>query len=272
LGAGSVIHAVHSNDVWQMGGLKKYMPVTHVTFLIATLAISGVWPFAGFFSKDEILMGALVSGHWIVFGVALAVAALTAFYMFRIYILTFLGEGRSPSAHHAHESNWIMLTPLVILSIYSIGAGFVDIPKWVYFGAHQGHAAHGIGKYIWLLGSLAAAIGISLSFLMYARKEITFKTENVARRLGFVYVTVKNKFYIDEVYLFVTRKIIFRMVSLPIAWFDRVVVDGSMNSGAWVSRVMSFGITERQNGKIQGYLFWEMLGVLLLMILIYGLA
>ena len=120
LAAGAVIHAVNTNNIWEMGGLAKKMPVTHATFLVATLAISGIWPFAGFFSKDEILASALASGHYVIFAVALAVAGMTALYMFRIYFVTFWGKNRSDTAGHAHEAPAVMLLPLVILAILSV--------------------------------------------------------------------------------------------------------------------------------------------------------
>jgi NADH:ubiquinone oxidoreductase subunit 5 (subunit L)/multisubunit Na+/H+ antiporter MnhA subunit len=125
LGAGSVIHAVHSNDVRAMGGLRKKMPVTGITFLVGCLAISGVWPFAGFFSKDMIL-AALKEAHLMtLYAVALGVAFLTAFYMFRLYFLTF--EGPAPEHGHAHESPWTMTLPLVVLAALSCAAGFASL-------------------------------------------------------------------------------------------------------------------------------------------------
>jgi len=166
LGAGAVIHAVHSNEIWDMGGLRRKMPITHITFLIATLAICGFWPLSGFFSKDEILAAALDNGHTFIFGVALFVAGLTAFYMFRIYLVTFWGEPRGSHAHHAHEAPPVMWIPLAVLAVLSVVAGFVPMAGFVGIGA--AHAEHGgINFAIAVPATLAALLGTGTAFLLY---------------------------------------------------------------------------------------------------------
>ncbi|MCM2277695.1 MAG: NADH-quinone oxidoreductase subunit L [Oligoflexia bacterium] len=263
LGAGSVIHAVHSNEIWKMGGLKAKMPVTHATFAIATLAIAGIWPFAGFFSKDEILAAALGSGHTGIFTLGLMVAGLTAFYMSRIYFVTFWGKAKTEHASHAHESPWIMLIPLVILAVLSIGAGFVPFGEFVRFGAAHGEA-HGINPMIAAAGTLAGVLGIGFAWLLY-RDGLAERSGVIARALGGGYRLIRNKFYFDELYLFVTHKIIFRLVAAPIAWFDRHVVDGGVNLSGWSARVFGSAVSYLQTGQVQTYGSWFVGGAVLLL-------
>ncbi|MEK7689955.1 MAG: NADH-quinone oxidoreductase subunit L, partial [Bdellovibrionota bacterium] len=131
LGAGCVIHAVHANDLWKMGGLASRMPVTHFAFAAAVLAISGVWPFSGFFSKDEILAAVLLGDRPVFFAGGLLVAGLTAYYMARVYVLAFHGSPRSAEAGHAHEAPLLMLVPICILTVLSIGSGWVHFADYV---------------------------------------------------------------------------------------------------------------------------------------------
>jgi NADH-quinone oxidoreductase subunit L len=166
LGAGAIIHAVHSNEIWDMGGLWKKMPVTHVTFLIACLAIAGVPPLAGFWSKDEILLASLETGHYGVFAVAFFVAGLTAFYMFRIYFVTFWGPHRGHGAEHAHEAPVVMLLPLLVLAGLSIVAGFVPMGDYVSIGAHAEHHAASTGPSPAAVG--IGVLGIALAAFLYA--------------------------------------------------------------------------------------------------------
>ena len=266
LGAGSIIHAVHSNDVWDMGGLKKKMPVTHITFAIAVLAIAGIWPFAGFFSKDEILATALHGGHTVHFVGGLLVAGCTAFYMARIYFLSFWGKARTDKASHAHESSWVMLLPLCFLAFLAMTTGFVPFAELVKIGplAHEG-----IDLSVAIPGTLMALIGLSLSAWMYSG---SFKTsDKVAQGLGQVYVTIKNKFYVDEIYQFVTHKIIFRFVAAPVAWFDRNIVDGGVNLTGSVMRGWSSAMTRLQTGQLQTYLMWFVAGTVAVGLLLWKL-
>lgn len=249
LGAGSVIHAVHSNEIWKMGGLAKKMPVTHVTFLIATIAISGIPPLAGFFSKDEILAAALGNHHPIIFGVGFLVAGITPFYMFRIYFVTFQGEARSDGANHAHESSTVMLIPLVVLAVLATVSGWVPFSDWVHVGEPLEH--HGINWAIAIPAIVIAGLGIAVAWLFYGRP--SDQAQIWVQRLGGVYVLIKQKFYIDQVYLFVTHKIIFRFISRPIAWFDRHVVDGGVNLSGWGTRKMGEMLSILQTGQVQTY-------------------
>jgi NADH-quinone oxidoreductase subunit L len=264
--AGAVIHAVHSNSIWDMGGLARTMPVTHGTFLVAALAIAGIWPFAGFFSKDEILAAALGSGHTWIFAIALAVAGLTAFYMFRIYLVAFWGKPRSREAEHAHEAPPVMLAPLVALAILSAIAGFVPIGEFVAWGEPLEH--HGIDYRIAIPATLLALAGIGCAGFFYAGQ--SDRAARAAASLGVVYRTVKQKFYIDEVYLFVTHRVIFKFVARPFAWFDRHVVDGGVNLAAWLTRMTGAVCRYLQTGQVQTYGVWYVGGALFVLLILWA--
>ncbi|MDO8304055.1 MAG: NADH-quinone oxidoreductase subunit L [Sedimentisphaerales bacterium] len=264
LGAGAVIHAVHTNNIWEMGGLAKKMPVTHATFLTATLAIAGIWPLAGFFSKDEILAAAQASGHTVIFASSLVVAGLTALYMFRIYFLTFWGKGRSEHTHHAHEAPVVMLVPLVILAVLSVVAGFVPMATYVGIGEAAEH--HGINFAIAIPATAAAVLGIALAWFFYAGQND--RAARAAQAIGGLHRIVKQKFYIDEVYLFVTHKILFKLVAGPIAWFDRHVVDGGVNLSAWITRTSGDKLKYLQTGQVQVYGLWFVGGMLFVLLII----
>lgn len=262
LGAGAVIHAVHTNDVWDMGGLRKKMPITHATFLIAVLAIAGVWPLAGFFSKDEILTAALEGGHYVHFFGGLAVAGLTAFYMARIYFLTFWGKGRTKATDHAHEAPFVMLLPLLILSVLSISAGWIPFGQYIHplvqsAQEHGGH--HGLNWTVVLSGSSMAVIGLLMSWFLYAQNDFNRVNSWISNFQG-LYQVIKKKFYFDEIYLFITHKIIFRLIAGPIAWFDRHAVDGSVNLTGDAIQKSSSIMTLIQTGQLQTYGAWFILG------------
>ena len=236
LGAGAIIHAVHSNEMSEMGGLRKYMPVTHITFLIACLAIAGIPPFSGFFSKDEILAAAFEkSAFW---GVWMSlVAGLTAFYMFRLYFNIFWGK----EAHHEHtphEAPKTMSIPLVFLAVVTCFAGFIPFGHFV--------TASGLSYTIHLNWAVAgtsiciAIIGIALATWLYMKPND--KPARMAESMSSLHRWAYHRFYIDEVYMFITHKIIFRHICMPIAWFDRHVVDGTMNLMATITQSASYHI------------------------------
>jgi NADH-quinone oxidoreductase subunit L len=266
LAAGAVIHAVNTNNIWEMGGLAKKLPVTHGTFLVATLAIAGIWPFAGFFSKDEILVSALAGGHYFIFAVALAVAGLTALYMFRIYLVAFWGESRTDTARHAHEAPIVMLLPLVILAILSATAGFVNFTDYVSIGEPPEH--HGINPAVAVSATIAALAGIILAIFFYAGQ--TGRAAAMSRLLGGIYTLIKQKFYIDEIYLFITRRILFGLIARPFAWFDRNVVDGGVNLSAWITRTTGWELRRLQTGQIQVYGLWFVGGMLFLLLILWA--
>lgn len=268
LGAGAVIHAVHSNSIWDMGGLRRRMPVTHATFLVATLSIAGIWPFAGFFSKDEILAAALEHGHYVIFGIGLVVAGMTAFYMCRIYFVTFWGAGRSQHAEHAHEAPPVMLIPLVVLAVLSVLSGFVPMGTFVSLGHGAGHG--GINPAVAAPSVLLALGGIGLAWLLYGGNPD--RAEALVRRLNGLYTVIKRKFLFDELYLFITKRVIFRFVAAPIAWFDRHVVDGGVNLAGWTTRQLAAGLRFLQTGQVQTYGAWLTVGLITILLICWALG
>ena len=258
LGAGSVIHAVHTNLMTNMGGLRKHMPVTHITFLIACLTIAGIPPLSGFFSKDEILVAAFEHNK-LVFAVQWLVAGITAFYMFRLYFSIFWNHSRE--YHHTpHESPATMTFPLIFLAIASVIAGFVPFHHLV---TSDGRILH--TEFHWIIAIpsvLVALVGMSMATILYYNRNP--KPENLAARLKGIYHVTFQKFFIDEVYLFITQNIIFQFVSRPLAWFDRHVVDASMNFVGNTTVFFSGAIKRIQSGQMQLYIWFFASGALLL--------
>ena len=264
LGAGSIIHAIHSNYLQDMGGLRKYMPITHITFLIAALSIAGFPGFAGFFSKDEILVAAYEHNK-LIYVIGVVVAGLTAFYMFRLYFGIFWGKD-TKYEHTPHESPASMTFPLIFLAFMSIAAGYIHFSEYVTadkapFEAHLNYplAAIAVG---------VGVFGILLAFFFY--KKPTNLPEKVSKAFGSLYQWAFDKFYFDELYLFVTKEIIFKRISAPFAWFDKNVVDGAMNLIGNSTVTSSEKIKKIQSGKVQDYAFAYVAGaVVLAMIFIY---
>ena len=261
LGAGAIIHAVHSNEITQMGGLRKYLPITHITFLIACLAISGIPPFSGFFSKDEILAAAFHHDK-LIFVTLWIVAGLTAFYMFRLYFTVFWGKEREYE-HKPHEASWVMLLPLVVLAVFTCFTGFIPFSNFV-SADNLGFAAH-IDWSIALSGIAVAVTGIGIATVLY--RKYNSKPETIALKTGRFYKTVLNKFYMDEIWMFITKSVIFKRISEPVAWFDRHVVDGMINQTGKQTENASFSIKGLQSGKVQFYAIVFVLGVLFITVL-----
>ncbi|NDV66839.1 NADH-quinone oxidoreductase subunit L [Bacteroides sp. 224] len=266
LGAGSIIHAVHSNEMSDMGSLRKYMPFTHYTFLIACLAIAGIPIFSGFFSKDEILVACFsyspVMG-WVMTGIA----AMTAFYMFRLYYNIFWGkENKEAYAKHTpHESPLTMTLPLVFLALVTCVAGFIPFGEFISSNG-QAYSIH-LDKQVAITSVAIAVLAIGLATWMYIRP-----TQPVAdmleKRFSGLHRAAFRRFYIDEIYQFITHKIIFGCISRPIAWFDRHVIDGFFNFLAWGTQGVSQGIKGFQSGRIQQYAIVFLCGALALVILL----
>lgn len=264
LGAGSVIHAVNSNVLQDMGGLRKYLPITHITFLIAALAIAGVPPFAGFFSKDEILAAAYESNR-LLFWVEWTVAGLTAFYMFRLYFGIFWGKD-TVYKHTPHESPLSMTLPLIFLAVVSAVAGFVPFSQFVSPDL-VGYTTH-IHMNIAAMSVGVGVLGIGIAWIMY--KKETNIADKISSAFGFLYKWTYNKFYFDEIYLFVTREIIFKRIAQPFAWFDKKVVDVTMNLIGNTTVDISKKIKGAQSGKVQDYAFAFVSGVVIMvMVFIY---
>ena len=264
LGAGPVLHAVHSNYFKAMGGLRKYMPITNITFLIAALAIAGVPPFAGFWSKDEILVAAFEHNK-LIYYIGVFVAGLTAFYMFRIYFGIFWGKD-TQYKHAPHESPISMTFPLMVLALISLVGGFIPFSKYV-SADRLGFEAH-LNIPLAVVAVSVGLIGIALAWVFY-KKENNLASK-FADSFGAFYKWTYHKFYIDEVYLFVTKKIIFNLIAAPIAWFDKKYVDGTMEGIGNKTVVISKKIKGMQSGKVQDYAFSFIAGVVILaMVFIY---
>ncbi len=257
LGAGAVIHLVHSNDMKDMGGLRKYMPITHITFLIACLAIAGIPPFAGFFSKEEILL-ATFHANKLVFCIALFTSGLTAFYMFRLYFSIFWKKEALLHGEHHNEGTLSMKIPLLILGSCALLAGFVPISSLVTSDGAE------LETHINILFSLTPVLfgiaGILLALNLY--KTENDKPQKIANVMGGFYKAAYKKFYIDEIYLFLTQKIIFNLIGKPAAWFDKNIVDGIINKMAGGTAIISEQIKGIQSGKVQAYALYFFLGII----------
>lgn len=259
LGAGALIHAVHSNDYTAMGGLRKYMPITHWTFLIGCLAIAGIPPFSGFFSKDEILSAAYAWSPWM--GVWMTmVAALTAFYMFRLYYLIFWWKKHDTAHHTPHDAPWTMSVPLIFLAAVSCVAGFIPFGHYVTWD-NMPYDIH-LDPTIAVTSVVIAIAAIALATVMY-RKENAIPAR-LRAAMPHLWNWAFHRFYWDELYMFITHKIIFNLICRPIAWFDRHIIDGTMDALANITNKASFAIRGLQSGQIRTYVRVYLIGALLL--------
>ncbi len=261
--AGAIIHAVHSNENSQMHGLHKYMPITSFAFLIGCLAIAGIPPFAGFWSKDEILVACYEKGlGW---GIWMSmVAGLTAFYMFRIYFLIFHWKKHEVHTEHApSDQPWTMTLPLIILAAISIVAGFVPAHDMVTWDGKELHT-----QLNWTVAGtsvLIACIGIGLAYKMYFKENEL--PDKLQARFSGLWEAAYRRFYMDELYQFITHKVIFQSICKPIARFDRAVIDGFFNLLASVTGSAAYGIRRLQNGSIQSYVYVYLVGALALAVI-----
>ncbi len=268
--AGALIHAIGSNDYTAMHGLRKYMPVTHVTFLIGCLAIAGIIPFAGFFSKDEILTACF--GNSIVWYVWMSfVAGLTAFYMFRLYYLIFWWkEHKVADAHHTpHDQPWTMTLPLVILAVVSCVAGFVPFGTLVTWNGEPMFAYDGVFTNFQHLDWSVASISLLVAIVAIAIATAMYKKENplpakMRQAMPRLWNWAYHRFYWDELYMWVTHRVIFDKICRPIAWFDRHIIDGTMDGFARVTQWASVAIRPLQSGHVQMYVWYYLIGALLL--------
>ena len=276
LGAGSVIHGLHEEqDICKMGGLKKKMPVTFWTFIIGTLALSGVPPFSGFYSKDSILAQALEEKSYLLFGVAVFVAALTTFYMFRLFFVAFLGEARNEKAKHAHESPKVMTLPLVVLAVFAVIGGFIGITNNYgsqFFTDHEKLSVtqqaleplHNI--FPMLCGVGAVAVGLFLALSLYKNTA----TDPLPAKLGALAEAMKNKFYFDELYeATVVRAHDF--LAAVADWIDRWILEGAIIGAIRGGTDLSGrALRLAQTGNLQTYAFLFVLGVALLLYFVLG--
>lgn len=281
LGAGSVIHAMHEEqDIQKFGGLKKYMPRTYLTFLIAALAISGIPPLSGFFSKDEILWYSFANGNIIFWIIGAGTAFMTAFYMFRLYILTFEGKERFSSDKHPHESPAVMTIPLIVLAILSIIGGFIGIPElfsgehgnqfhnWlapVFKDADRKLAAFNMHSHFEEILLMVISIILVLGAIWLARyiylKKPSIATQTAQRFKG-IYNLLWNKYYVDEAYDLVIVNPILK-TSRSFLWkiADNKIIDGTVNGVAKIIDIISRNIRKLQTGVAQFYALVMVIGI-----------
>lgn len=260
LGAGAIIHAVHSNEMDDMGGLWKKLPITGITFGIAWLAIAGIWPFSGFWSKDEILAAAMENNMPIYIILSIA-AGLTAFYMSRLFFRIFFYE-KKQYHHEPHEAGAAMAIPLIVLATFAVFAGLIPFGKFVTSDGVP-YDAH-LNYQVAITSVVISLIGMFIAFKLYYKKNDI--PDRIAASINTLYTWALHKFYFDELWLFVTRKIIFKRISKPIAWFDKKYVDGFMDSLAYVTQASSRAIKNFQSGYIQQYALAYLVGALILVV------
>jgi NADH-quinone oxidoreductase subunit L len=262
LAAGSLIHAVHSNNMSEMGGLRRRMPLTFVVFLIGAAALSGIPPLAGFWSKDEIISTAFKSHHYWIFAATLGTAVLTAFYMTRAVLLTFFGDYRGTA--HPHESPFAMTAPMVLLAGLSCVVGFLGpthlFASWVHFGEvvreppDYGFAA---------VSLIGAAAGILVGYGLYRR----WREPDPLRRLGPVYTFIERKYYLDDLYLHgVVRPLQYRAAA-GVDVVDRRVVDGAVNGVGSTARFAGGVLRYLQSGGVQRYAAILFAGLVILIVI-----
>jgi NADH-quinone oxidoreductase subunit L len=278
LGAGSVMHALHGElDVFKMGGLKKAMPITRITFLVAALAIAGFPGFAGFFSKDLILEAAYMTGHYRLWMVGVVSAFLTAFYVFRAYFLTFEGESRVDEhiAHHLHESPSTMTIPLVVLAVLSLVGGFIGLPHGFLWGDEIGHylepsvAVLGGGMHHPTTGTLVFLIavasgvglaGIGLDYIMYGTHSDL--PDRLATTFSAPYRWLWNKYYVDELYDALIIRPYVRLSRYFWQTVDAGLIDGAVNGVGDLVRVVGGRVRRLQTGNVQAYALAMLVGAL----------
>jgi NADH-quinone oxidoreductase subunit L len=285
LGAGSVIHAMHhEQDIRKMGGLKKAMPVTHITFLIACLAIAGIPPFSGFFSKDEILTAALGKSTWL-YGIGVIGALMTAFYMFRLYAMTFLGKfrGTLEQEHHLHESPAAITIPLMVLAVLSVVGGWIGIPEVFAANAHAlenflapvfesstrlqeaHHLSH--SAELMLMGGVTFAIIVAI---VYAWGKYSKYKETGAEATGLGKV-LENKWYIDELYDTAIVKPLQALAKLLDTFVEKSGIDGVVNGIGRGIQYTSRQVRLIQSGQVGGYILMMVLALLIFFVIAFFL-
>jgi NADH-quinone oxidoreductase subunit L len=273
LAAGSVIHALAGEqDLRRMGGLKRHLPVTFPVFLVGALAISGVPFLSGFFSKDAILASAFAGGHYVLYGLGLLSAVLTAFYMFRLVYMTFYGEGpASQPGQHIHESSKVMTIPLVILAAFSVLAGYVGLP--VLFGGRADlfgrflegsvktighHLAASTEGLLIFLATAAALAGIILAFVFYRRAPAL--PARLASRFPAFYRLLASEYYVDEICDAVIVRPLIRGAEGIYEQFDIRILDGALNGSAAAAGLAGKGLNVLQSGLVRDYVLAFLIG------------
>ena len=285
LGAGSVIHAMsEEQNIWKMGGLSAKMKITSLTFAVGTLAIAGIPPFAGFFSKDEILWKVWESGNIPFYVLGLLTALLTAFYMARLFFLVFWGDLRNNDPHvveHIHESPVSITLPLILLAIGSALVGFLGFPHANMFESwlqpvinmagethHISETAYDNMEYILMAVSVVVAIlGIIAAYVIYiSNKSLLDGIKNtiIIKKL---YAISLNKWYFDELYNQVVISPLMKISDLLLWRFiDKTIIDGLVNGTSKFYYAMSFGFRDIQSGKVRHYAFFMLIGIVLIFV------
>jgi NADH-quinone oxidoreductase subunit L len=276
LAAGSVILGMHhEQDIWKMGNLRKKMPVTFLTFLVGSLALSGIPPFSGFYSKDAIFAQALEQKNYLLFAVAVAVAGLTAFYTFRLFFVVFFGKEKSGHAEHAHESPAVMTLPLVVLAVFAAIGGFIGITNNYGSEFTAGHETLSFAQQLteplhspvgMFIGIGVAVAGIFLAFTLY--KDAS--TDPLPAKLGVLATWMRDKFYFDELYEATVIRAHDFIAALA-DWIDRWIVEGAciglVRGG---TDLTGRALRLMQTGNLQTYAFLFVLGVALLLYIVLG--
>jgi NADH-quinone oxidoreductase subunit L len=276
LSAGSVILGMHhEQDIWQMGNLRKKMPVTFVTFLIGSLALSGIPPFSGFYSKDAIFAQALEEKSYLLFAVAVFVAGLTAFYTFRLFFVVFFGKEKSGHASHAHESPWVITLPLVVLAVFAAIGGFIGITNSYgsqFAGEHETlsfmqQVLEPLHQPVpMLIGIGVALAGIFLAFSLYKNAA----TDPLPSKLGALATWMRDKFYFDELYEATVIRL-HDFIAAMADWIDRWLVEGLCIGGLrGGTDLTGRALRLMQTGNLQTYAFLFVLGVAVLLYFVLG--
>lgn len=274
LGAGSVIHALaDEQNIWNMGRLSGKMPVTTWTFVIGALALAGIPPLSGFWSKDEILLGAYASGHMWLYILGTIVAFLTAFYMFRLIFVAFFGSNQA--GEHAHESPAVMTAPLLILAVLAVVAGAVGSPLMNYAFAHfvtyPGAVHHEPSTMVMVISSLVALAGIFLAWAIYQKQWISHLA--LRERFQGIYQLLYHKYYIDEIYQWLIDHLVDGTARV-LFWFDIYIINGLVNGIAALTGGAGRVLRYTETGQVQTYAAYMFAGVLIIvgLVIIAGFA
>ena len=287
LGAGVIIHAAHTQDMREMGGLAKHLPVTTATFTVGALALAGFPPLSGFFSKDEILALLLHEGHPVIFGIVVLASGITAFYVTRLWFRVFTGPEQTEQLHEGHTS---MVAPMVVLAAITVVAGLGT----TVYAALLGHEGEWPAPGMWLLSLVIAGTGIGIGWWVYGRRSVNVNTRVWKQRFGYFYDALASKFYFDLTYSFVLVKGYFRLTELAAVFdmraidgvvngasrlwvrgtgatwrFDGAVIDGAVNGLATLARNTGTALRGLQTGRLQNYQRFIVGAVVLLVLGLY---
>lgn len=285
LTAGSVIHKLHTNNIWEMGGLGKKMKVTALTFLIGTLALAGIPPFSGFWSKDEIIVAVskvsftpyfsaqyhniILIISWFLKLVAFGVVLLTAFYMFRLYYIVFCGTYRGKL--QPSENRLVITVPLVVLSLFAIGSGWAGTPfnnlyeKFIHLGHLHLKSVSGLVNMNMIISLGLVVLGILLAYVIYFKKAVT--EESLQKRFSLIYLCLEKKYWMDEIWTMLVKLFVFIPAKI-FAWIDEYIIDGIVKGTGWITLQLGTAVKKEHTGKVQSYVWFFLFGVLFL---IFGL-